>query len=405
MARFSYHATDSSGRSVKGTLDGADEAAIVTRLQELGYFPIKVDRALEQTSSKKRAWLPFSKKISQREAASFTQELGSLLEAGLPLDRSLQTLAEAEQNPAFRDIISDVCKSIRSGQSLAESLSAYPTVFSPVYVNTVKAGEAGGALEIVLDRLWKFMDGTERMKEDIKSALLYPILLTVAGSAAVIVMLVFVLPRFSVIFEDAGAAMPLPTRALLFVSNFFLKYWWAVLFMFAAAVLEARRRLATEKGRLALDRLKLRMPVLGDVVRKIVISRFSRTLGTLMQGGLPVLDALRISVNTMGNTLMLKEMLPVIEGVKRGRGMALPLQESNSFPPLATQVLKIGEETGRLDETLIRLADKYDREVGTSIKRLLALLEPSIILVMAIVVGFIVISLLLAIFSLNDMPV
>lgn len=403
MARFSYHATDLSGRLIKGTMDGSDEGAIVSRLQALGYFPIKVDRAAGPGVSKKWMLPLFYHKVSQGEVAAFTHELASLLEAGLPLDKSLQTLAEVEQNQAFREIIAELYRTVQSGKSLADGLERHPAVFSPVYVNTVRAGEAGGALEIVLDRLRKFLEDAERLKDDITSALLYPLLLTVAGSAAVIVMLVFVIPRFSLIFIDAGTGMPLSTMALLSLSGFFLNYWWIVIAVIVLVGIEVRRRLQTDAGRLAFDSFKLKLPLIGPVLRKIVVSRFSRTLGTLMQGGLPVLDALRISVNTMGNAHVLKEMQYVIDGVKKGRGMALPLQESNSFPPLAVQVLKIGEETGKLEDTLLRLADKYDREISTSIKRLLALLEPSIILVMAVIVGFIVISLLLAIFSINDM--
>ncbi|MBI1911056.1 MAG: type II secretion system F family protein [Deltaproteobacteria bacterium] len=404
MALYSYHATDSSGGSINGTMDGPDEGAIVSRLQDLGYLPIKVERTADSGLSKSEKPFFFFRKTSSREVAAFTHELGSLLDAGMPLDKSLSTLSEVEENPAFRKIIIDLYSSIQSGHTLADSLESHPTVFSPVYVNSIRAGEAGGALEIVLERLIKFMEDAEKLKEDITSALMYPLLLTVAGSAAVIVMLVFVIPRFSLIFADAGAAMPLSTQVLFLFSGFFLTYWWAPLIAAVFIGFQTRRRLRTEAGRLAFDKLKLKLPVLGPVLRKVVISRFSRTLGTLMQGGLPVLEALRISVNTMGNSMMFKEMRPVIEGVKSGRGIALPLKETNSFPPLAVHMLKVGEETGRLDEMLLRLADKYDRDISTSIKRFLTLLEPAIILLMAVFVGFIVISLLLAIFSLNDMP-
>lgn len=404
MALYSYHATDSSGKSIRGTMDGADEGTVASRIQDLGYLPIKIERTREQGGAKRGFTIPFYKKTSHREIASFTHELRSLLEAGMPLDRSLLTLSEVEENPAFREIIIGLCKSIQSGLSLADGLEKHPEAFSPVYVNTIRAGEAGGALEIVLERLNKFMEDAEKLREDITSALLYPFLLMTAGSAAVVVMLVFVIPRFSLIFADAGAAIPLPTKVLLSISGFFLNYWWVLIAAAFVAGLEARRRSGTEAGRLAVDRLKLQAPLLGPVLRKVVISRFSRTLGTLLHGGLPLIEALRISVSTMGNTSMLNRMQSVMDGVKRGRGMALPLKETNSFPPLAVHMLKIGEETGRLDEMLLRLADKYDREIGVSIKRLLALLEPSIILVMAVIVGFIVIALLLAIFSLNDMP-
>lgn len=404
MASYSYHATDTSGRSIKGTMEGADEGAIVATLQEQGCFPIKVQKVLEGAPSSRQGWkgFAFAKRVPSSLVATFTYELGSLLDAGFPIDKSLSMLAEAEQNPVFKEVVLDLCKGVQSGQTFAESLERHPRVFSQVYVNTVKAGEAGGALEAVLERLRKFMDETEKLKDDITSAMLYPLILTVAGGAAVIIMLAYVIPKFSLIFEDAGGVMPLPTRVLLAVNGLFMSYWWAPVAAFTAAVFEARRRGRTETGRLALDRMKLKVPLAGPVLKKVVLSRFARTLGTLLQGGLPVLEALRVSISTMGNTFLQKEVQPVVEGVRRGRGIAAPLKEAGSFPPMAVHMLTVGEETGRLDEMLIRLADKYDREVSTSIKRLLSLLEPAIILVMAVIVGFIVISLLLAVFSLND---
>lgn len=403
MAFYSYHATDSSGRSIKGTMEGADEGAIVSKLQDQGYFPIKVQKALDGAPSRQsRRGFAFARRVLSREVAAFTYEMGSLLDAGFPIDKSLSLLAEAEQNPAFREVMLDLCKGVQSGQTFAESLERHPKIFSQVYVNTIRAGEAGGALEGVLERLRKFMEETEKLKDDIASAMIYPLILTVAGGAAVIIMLAYVIPKFSVIFDDAGGVMPLPTRVLLAVNGLVMSYWWAPVAAFFIAGFEARRRGRTESGRLALDGMKLRIPLIGPVMKKVILSRFARTLGTLLQGGLPVLEALRISINTIGNAFIQKEIQPVVEGVRRGRGIAAPLKEIGSFPSLAVQMLTVGEETGRLDEMLVRFADKYDREVSTTIKRLLSLLEPAIILVMAVIVGFIVISLLLAVFSLND---
>jgi general secretion pathway protein F len=404
MPLYSYHVTDASGKSIKGTMDGLDDGAVVASLQEQGYLPIKVERVSEKKHAGTALSLSFASKASAREVTSFTHELGSLLESGLPLDKSLLTLSEAEEKQAFREVILSLYRSIQSGQSLADSLEKHPGLFSSVYINTVRAGEAGGALETVLERLTKFMEDSEKLKEDVTSALLYPTLLMFAGSSAIIVMLVFVIPRFTVIFADAGAAMPLSTKVLFFLSGFFMKFWWAVVLSAAFSGFFIYKKLGTENGRLFFDRWKLKLPLLGQVFKKVIISRFSRTLGTLMQGGLPVLEALRIAINTMGNSFILKQMQPIIVGVKRGRGFAQPLREAGFFPPLAVHMLKIGEETGKLEEMLLKLANKYDREIATSIKRLLALLEPSIILLMAVIVGFIVISLLLAIFSLNDIP-
>lgn len=402
---YTYQATDISGRLIKGLMEARDENTLVAKLRDMGYYPISVETPGAEKSEVRRFSLkPFSRRISGRDVLRLTNELSSLLEAGLPLDRSLSVLAEIETNEAFKRVILDIVKGIRGGSTLAGCLEKYTGVFSEIYISTVSAGEAGGSLEAALERTGKFMEQTQKLKDDITSALLYPLLLTVVGGSAVLVMVLFVIPKFSIIFEDMGGVMPLPTRMLLAASEGLVSYWWAALLFFASVFLEVKRRAKTAAGRLSIDRLKLKTPVMGPIFRKAVVSRFARTLGTLLQGGLPILDALRIAVNTMGSRSMSLGMEPVVEGVRRGRGIALPLKEAGSFPPLAVQMLTVGEETGRLDEMLIRLADNYDRDIATAIKRGLALLEPAIILVMALVVGFIVISLLLAIFSMNDMP-
>lgn len=403
MALYTYQATDTNGKLARGTLEAADEKALIARLQEMGYLPIKVSVATG-ASEKPSALKPFGKKVSGRSLAEFTHELKSLLEAGLPIDRSLSILAELEPSGPLKAVILDIYKGLHGGRSLAESLEKHPDVFPEIYVSVVRAGEAGGVLEVMLGRLSKFMEETQKLKDDLKSALMYPLILTFAGGAAVLFMLLFVIPKFSVIFEDMGGAMPLPTLILLYLSNGLKNWWWLLGGSAIGAFFVLRARAKTESGKLWLDRLKIRAPIIGPVAHKAVISRFSRTLGTLLQGGIPVLEALKISIETMGNAAVVKEMAPVVDGVRRGRGIAVPLKEVPSFPPLASHMLTVGEETGRLDEMLLRLADNYDREISTSLKRLLSLLEPVIILLMAVVVGFIVISLLLAIFSINDMP-
>jgi type II secretion system protein F len=407
MALFTYQATDASGKSVKGTLEAKDESVLVDKLQEMGYFPISIGKGTAASEAPASAGLMkfFSKRVPGRAVTLFTHELSSMLDAGLPLDRSLSILAELEKNIEFKSVILDMHNGIQSGLTFADCLEKHPDVFSEIYVSTVRAGEAGGALEAVLSRIKKFMEETEKLKEDIKSALIYPLILTIVGGSAIMLMLLFVIPKFTVIFADMGGAMPLPTRMLLGLSEAVSRFWWVIALVAAGVFFEVRRRLGTREGRLFFDRLKLDVPLLGEVLKKAVISRFSRTLGTLLQGGLPILDALSIAVNTMGNSFMSRDIQPVIEGVRRGRGMVTPLRETGSFPPLAVHLLTIGEETGKLDEMLLKLSDNYDQDISTSIKRLLSLMEPLIILVMAVVVGFIVISLLLAIFSLNDMPV
>ncbi len=406
MALFVYHATDASGNVVKGTLEARDKKALVDRLQDMGYFPIRVGSSAEAKTAditgKRRSFL--RRRVPAQCVVDFTQELSDMLEAGLPLDRSLSILVELESNETFRKVIQGILNNILSGGTFAESLEKHPEIFSEIYINTVRAGEAGGSLELVLARLKKFIEDARRLKEDIKSALIYPLLLTFVGGGAVALMLLVFIPKFSAILADMGGVMPLPTRVLLAISGTLTTYWPIILGVLAISVLAFRFMIRTEEGRKKFDSLKLVLPLFGPILRKAAVSRFARTLGALIQGGLPILDSLNIALKTMGNAFLSFEMEPVTDGVRRGRGLSASLGEVASFPALAVHMLAVGEETGRLDETLLRLADKYDRDVSIAVKRLLSLLEPLIILVMAVIVGFVVISLLLAVFSLNDIP-
>lgn len=406
MAEFFYHATDASGKAVKGSLEAKDESSLVDKLQDMGLFPIRIGTQAEEksTGASKQGLSILRRRAPAHLIVGFTQELSDMLQAGLPLDRSLSILAEIERNEAFANVILQIQKGIQSGESFADCLASHPRLFSEVYINTVRAGEAGGSLETVLQRLKKFIEDARRLSEDIKSALIYPLLLVLVGGSAVALMLVVFIPKFSVILEDMGGVMPLPTQILLNISGTITRFWPVIILLLVASVLGMKAILRTEEGRVRFDRVKLRVPLFGPILRKAAVSRFSRTLGALMQGGLPILDALKIAVRTVGNSYMAREIRPAIDEVRRGRGLTEPLRETSSFPPLAMHMLAVGEETGKLDETLIRLSDKYDRDVGTAVKRLLSLLEPAIILVMAVMVGFVVISLMLAVFSLNDMP-
>lgn len=406
MALFTYHATDASGNYVKGAIEAKDKNAIVDKLQGMGYFPIRISRSIEEIGGRVRdtKFKPFGRRISARNLVDFTQNLSDMVEAGLPLDRSLLILSELESNEAFNKVLLDIYNSVQGGSTLADALEEHPDIFSDIYVNTVRAGEAGGSLDIILARLKNFMEDAQRLKDDIKSALIYPLLLTAVGGSAVMLMLIVFIPKFSIILEDMGGTMPLPTQILLGISGAITGYWYVGLGVTAAGALLLRSFMKTAEGRVRFDRLKLVIPLFGPIVKKASVSRFTRTLGVLMQGGLPILDSLSIAVRTMGNAFLARGLTGVIDGVRKGRGLSEPLREVASFPPLAVHMIAVGEETGRLDETLIRLSDKYDRDVNTAVKRLLSVLEPAIILVMAVVVGFVVISLLLAVFSLNEMP-
>lgn len=401
---FSYQALDPSGREVRGTLKARDERDLLRRLRTMGYYPVNVGcAAASEATAPARRGLFSGKRATGAQVAAFTHQLSSMLEAGIPLDRSLRLLGELEERGPMKEIISDLLKGLQGGRGLADCLARHG-VFAPVFVNSVRAGETGGGLEGALKRMNAYLEETERVKDEIKSALIYPLLLATAGGAAVVFMLLFVVPRFALIFEDLGGAVPLPAAMLLVASGVLSHYFWLLPAGVLILCFFVKRFSATEGGKARLDAMKLRVPLIGTILRKAYVARFSRTLGTLLQSGLPIMEALVLSARAAGNLALEREIAPALDGVRKGMGVAAPLSATNAFPRLASHMLSVGEETGRLDEMLLKLADNYDREVKTSIKRALSTLEPAIILVMALIVGFIVISILLAVTSLNDIP-
>lgn len=406
MTISGYRTSGTSNRPIDKTPESGGENRASAGRYRIGFIPSAImgGGANSETAPGAGKSHLFSRGPSKKSVAAFTRELAGMLEAGLSLDKSLTVLADLEEKETLKKIIMELQKGIRAGRSMAECLSNFPDVFSDVYVNAVRAGEAGGVLEEVLSRVAKFMEDEEALKEEVVSALIYPALLLAAGAATIIFMLLFVIPGFADIFAGTGSLMPLPTRVLLGASLTFSRYWWVAASVLGLSAILVKKRFKTAEGRLVLDRFKTKAPLIREAAKKAATARFSRTLGTLLQSGLPIMDALRIAINALGNRHMIEQAGKVLEGVRRGRGIAAPLKEAGVLPPLAMHMLTVGEETGRLDEMLVRIADKYDRELSIFIKRALTILEPALILIMAVLVGSMVVSLLLAIFSLNDLP-
>jgi general secretion pathway protein F len=334
----------------------------------------------------------------------FTQDLSALLEAGLPVDRALSILIGVAENEKFKEVIREVLKAVQGGSYLSDALSKHPKVFSSFYVNMIRAGEAGGVLDAVLGRLGLFLESSQDLRDYIKSAMVYPIFLILVGGISIIILMTFVIPKFSIIFSDMGQAIPLPTRILLNLSALLRNYWWVILGAMAMLYLALRRYAQSPAGRLWMDERKMRLPVFGELVRKIEVSRFARTLGTLMHSGVPILQALDLVKNIVGNQIIVQSLERVHGRVKEGDRLSKPLSEAQVFPSLAIQMITVGEETGRLDEMLLRVAENYEKVVRNLIKRMISFLEPAMILLMGLVVGFIVVSMLMAIFSVNEMP-
>ncbi|MEK7196629.1 MAG: type II secretion system F family protein, partial [Nitrospirota bacterium] len=379
------------------SLDALNEDAIKSDLRVRGLIPLSIKPVEAKNVS-------LFERVTQKDLLIFTQELGNLLESGLPVDRALYVLSESSEKKTFRAIIREVYIDIQRGQSLSQALSKHK-IFPGLYVNMIKAGEAGGILEAVIKRLASFLETSATFREEMTSALVYPMVLTIVGGLAVVFLMLYVIPKFAKIFADMGQALPLPTTILLNISTFFISYWWAVAGLVTIAVIATRRYIMTSEGKTFVDSLKLKTPVIKRLNLKLIIARFSRTLGTLLQSGVPILEAIGISRTVVGNEIMSNRLKAIEDGISKGNGIAKPLKESNIFPPVVVQMVIVGEETGRLDETFLLIAERFETESRSLIKRVVRLYEPVLILLMGIVVGFIVISMLLAIFSINEIPI
>ncbi|HBH03980.1 MAG TPA: type II secretion system protein GspF, partial [Candidatus Rokubacteria bacterium] len=336
---------------------------------------------------------------------AFTQQLATLFEAGLPLDRALAILEELAGNPRLKTIVGDLLAGVRGGASLSEALGKHhPRPFSRLYINMVRAGEKGGVLEVALRRLAEFLEARATFVEAVRSALAYPAFVITVGIGAVVFLMTFVIPRFATIFADLGQAIPLPTRVLLAVSAAFQAYWWAGLAAVLAAVLAWRVWTGSPQGRLQWDQFLLGLPLIGRLSTKIETARFARTLGTMLKSGVPMLGALAVVGDTMTNQAIGRGVSRLADGVKRGGTLAAGMQEQAPFPALAIHMVRVGEETGRLEEMLLKVADTFEADVRTEMKRALDLLGPVVIVGMGVLVAFIVVAMLLAIFSINEIP-
>ncbi|RMG69387.1 MAG: type II secretion system protein GspF [Nitrospirae bacterium] len=396
MPLFVYEAVDPSGKRIKDKRNAPDIEALKEGLRKEGYLPVKI-------SPYKPGGLSFLKRVNTKDLQVFTDELASLLESGLQIDRAIGVLAEHSEKELLREILNEVNRDIKRGMTLSQALSKHK-IFPRLYINMVRAGEAGGILEPVLRRIAAFLETTNTFKEEILSALVYPILLTLVGSGAIAVLMLYVIPKFAIIFEEMGQSLPLPTLILMNLSKTVASYWWVVVGAVVFAVYGLKRYAATEEGRINIDRALIKIPIVSKLQMRIYISRFSRTMGTLLKSGVPILTAIRISREVVGNQLISDQLSVLEEGVRKGRGITAPLRESRVFPEVVLQMVAVGEEAGRLEDTFIKIAERFEAESKAMIKRLISFIEPAIILIMGLVVGFIVVSMLLAIFSINEIP-
>jgi len=384
MTVFSYKATDKSGKFVDGDIDAPDYHAAIQQIRQLNFFPVKVAEGKSKISSRLRLSLP---------------RLGS---AGLTLDDGLSTLIKLAETEQIRSILADIRKRVHAGSTFADALEEHPDVFSKLYVNMVRAGEAGGMVSEALSRLAIFLEKSVELKNNIRSAMVYPAILSLVGGSAVIILITFVVPQFSKLFEDMGAALPLPTQIMLGLSSLLINYWPILLLGTLGGIGAFTFYIKTDIGRLRWDSLLLKLPLFGPLIRKIEISRFSLTMATLLKSGVPILQAMGIVQSILINRVISDAVGNLKQALKRGKGLSGPLQEAGVFPPMAVHMITVGETSGALDEMLTKVSQTYDKEVEQAIKQVISLIEPMMILLMALIIGFIVVSMLLAIFSAND---
>jgi len=395
---FTYRTTTLEGTISEGIIEADDLQAAAAKFRESGLIPLKIVPRQEGL----REWGKISFRSHRADLITFTTELSALLNAGLPLDRGLQIITEISESAFMRKIVQAILKAIREGSSFSDALQKHPKVFPRLYSNMVRAGESGGILQNVLERLNEFLESSKELRDHVVSAMIYPMILMVTGIVSILLLFTFVLPRFSAIFAELGSSLPLPTQILLAFAAALKSFSWILLALIVVAVIVIRKYIRSEQGRYQWDRWKLKL--MGDVLVKLETARFCRTLGTLLSSGVPLLQAIRNAKDVMTNSFMATAIDGVTKGAKEGKGIAQPLADANVLPALALSMIKIGEETGKLNEMLTRVAVIYEKSLRESIKRFVSFLEPAMILLMGLVIGFIVVSMLMAIFSITDLP-
>jgi type II secretory pathway component PulF len=404
MATFFFRAVASDGRTRSGSLTGDNEKLIARELRKQGLTPIYVGVA-PKGSSLLDLKMPSFRTGRKRDVLFFTQEISTLLNAGVPLDRALSITGELTERADFRFIVLDVLRVLKGGKPLADSLATHPEYFSDLYINMVRAGEASGALSTIFERLSEFERSRDDLRNYIVSSMIYPALLSLVGLGSIFLLLNFVVPRFATLFADTRMKIPLPTQIMLTTSEYVRAYWWMAASALAAIIVLWRVYTRTTAGRLWWDGARLHIPLLGDALRKAETARFARAMATLIANTVPLVQSIGIASATLGNRMISGALVGVAQGVKRGEGIAVPMRRSGAFPPLAAHLLTVGEETGRLDQMFSRMAEIYENDTRSAIKRFTAVFEPLVILFMGVLLGGLILSMLLAIMSINDVAV
>jgi len=404
MPVFQYKAATADGETVNGTLSGSSREQVIERIQALGQVPIRVNQSTQAAGVQGSRRLR-SRRINDQDIANLTRELGTLLRAGLPLERALAIMSTLSEGERLKQMLENVREQIKGGATLADAMQAQEGVFNRFYINLLRAGESGGALGVVLERLAEHLEQSREIRETLTSALIYPAILIFVALISIFILLGYVVPQFSELFEGAGQVLPLPTRITIAVGAALQHYGWLGLLLIAGAVWLVRYQLSQPRSRYQWHARLLKFPLLGTITTRIEVARFARTLGTLLHNGVPLLKALAIVKDTVDNQVIATGLDRVAGSLKEGQSLAGPLAEMAHFPPFAVHMIRVGEETGRLEEILLQVAKIYDRETRVSIKRALALLEPVLILVLGVIIAAVIISILMAILGINQLVI
>jgi general secretion pathway protein F len=404
MTLYRYEAAAASGDLIVGEMEASDRNAVIAHLQEIGYVPIRADTARTGLAARLfTSSLTLRRKAKAVDLTFLTQQLATMVQAGLALDRALEVALRVIETTAERDCVRSIFDLVRGGRSLADAMAAQGGLFPPYYIGMVRAGEAGGSLDVTLRYLAELLDRSKAAREQVKSALVYPLIVLATGGASIAILFGFVIPRFRPLFEQAGGELPLPTQIVLALSDGVRDDWWMALVAVVIAVLLWRRYVRTPDGRRWRDAHLLRLPLVGDLVTKLEISRFSRTLGTLLLNGVSPLTALTITHETITNVALRDGLATVLDSVKEGKGLSEPLAQTGLVPTLAVQLTHVGEETARLDSMLLKIGEIYEEETKRSIERLLAFLVPAVTIGLGIIVALVIGTIMTAVLSVYDL--
>ncbi|HOS96183.1 MAG TPA: type II secretion system F family protein [Deltaproteobacteria bacterium] len=393
MGVFVWEGKLANGTIKKGEIEAADKAAAGMILKRQRIVPTKI-------KAKSQEIVLFTKKIKTKEIVIFTRQFATMINAGLPLVQCLDILSSQQPNPSFKKVLSQIKQDVESGNTFADALAKHPKVFDSLYVNLVGAGEIGGVLDTVLNRLAVYMEKNENLKNKIKSAMTYPIIVLCVAFGVVAVLMIFVIPTFKDMFEQFGSSLPGPTQLVVNLSNLFRQFWWGMVGIIIALIVALKWIYRQKQGRYYFDKMFLRLPIFGDLLKKVAVAKFTRTLGTMISSGVPIMDGLEITSKTAGNVIVEDAIRSVRTSISEGKSMSEPLEQTGIFPGMVVQMIAVGEATGAMDQMLGKIADFYDEEVDVAVEALTSALEPMLMVFLGGIIGFVVVAMYLPIFQM-----